>query len=139
VRSIAAASESYGLRNILRKTPSTSRFSDLTRLRRKINRARAELNEKSRSCPGEAEMLSGPKGSEDEPYPQCSVCGHRADLVELPGMTEKYCLECSADVATTILLKTEINAAWLSGLHYEGLAAELAQLGKRMLERAQSA
>ena len=84
-------------------------------------------------------MSSGPKGSEGEPAPQCSVCGHRNDLVELPGMNEKYCLECSADVATSILLKTEINAAWLSGQHYENLAAELAQLGRQMLERAQSA
>jgi hypothetical protein len=59
--------------------------------------------------------------------------------VELPGISEKYCLECSADVATSILLKTEINAAWLSGQRYENLAAELAQLGRQMLERAQSA
>ena len=84
-------------------------------------------------------MLPGPKGSEDVPAPQCSVCGHRADLVELPGMTAKYCEECSADVATTILLKTEINAAWLSGRHYEDLANELARLGRRILERAQAA
>ena len=84
-------------------------------------------------------MLCGPKGSEDGPASQCSVCGHRDDLVELPGMKEKYCSECSADVATSILLKTEINAAWLSGQRYENLAAELAQLGRQMLERAQSA
>jgi hypothetical protein len=85
------------------------------------------------------EMSCGPKGSEGEPAPQCGVCGHHTDLVELPGIREKYCSECSADVATSILLKTEINAAWLSGQHYENLAAELAQLGQRMLERAQSA
>lgn len=84
-------------------------------------------------------MSCGPKGSEGEPAPQCSVCGHRSELVELPGMNEKYCSECSADVATSILLKTEINAAWLSGRHYEELAAELAQVGRQMLERAQSA
>jgi hypothetical protein len=84
-------------------------------------------------------MSCGPKGSEADPAAQCSVCGHRTDLVELPGMNEKYCLECSADVATSILLKTEINASWLSGQRYENLAAELAQLGKRLLERAQSA
>ena len=84
-------------------------------------------------------MSYGPKGSEEEPAPQCTICGHRNDLVELPGMNEKYCSECSADVATTILLKTEINAAWLSGQRYENLATELAQLGRRILERAQSA
>jgi hypothetical protein len=83
-------------------------------------------------------MSCGPKGSEADPAPQCSICGHRSDLVELPGMTEKYCSECSADVATSILLKTEINAAWLAGQHYENLAAELAQLGQRLLARAQS-
>jgi hypothetical protein len=84
-------------------------------------------------------MSCGLKGSEVEPAPRCSVCGHRTELLELPGMTERYCLECSADVATSILLKTEINAAWFSGEHYENLAAELAQLGKRLLKRAQSA
>jgi len=83
-------------------------------------------------------MLRGPKGSENEPAPQCSICGHQADLVELPGTDAKYCEECSADVATSILLKTEINAAWLSGQRYENLATELAQLGQRILERAQS-
>jgi hypothetical protein len=60
-------------------------------------------------------------------------------LVELPGMRGKYCSECSADVATSILLKTEINAAWLSGERYQNLAAELAELSTRLLERAQSA
>ena len=84
-------------------------------------------------------MSSGPKGSEADPAAQCSVCGHRTELVELPGMSEKYCSECSADVATSILLKTEINAAWLSGQHHEDLAAELAKLGRRLVERAQSA
>lgn len=83
-------------------------------------------------------MLRGPKGTEVG-VSQCSMCGHHADLVELPGMSEKYCSECSADVATSILLKTEINAAWLSGQRYESLAAELAQLSQRLVERAQSA
>ena len=84
-------------------------------------------------------MLSGPKGSEEAPALQCTVCGRESMLVELPGRSEKYCLECSADVATTILLKTEINAAWLAGQRYESLAAELAQLSQRLVARAQSA
>jgi hypothetical protein len=89
-------------------------------------------------------MLRGPKENEpnqnEQPTPsQCSVCGHHADLVELPGIKEKYCSECSADVATSILLKTEINAAWLSGQRYENLATELVQLSQRLVERAQSA
>jgi hypothetical protein len=83
-------------------------------------------------------MSCGPKGSEDAPGSQCSVCGQPSDLVELPGMSGKYCSECSADVATSILLKTEINAAWLSGERYQHLAAELAALSTRLLERAQS-
>lgn len=84
-------------------------------------------------------MLRMPMENENAAAAQCSVCGHQADLVELPGISAKYCSECGADVATTILLKTEINAAWLSGRHYENLAAELAQLSQRLLERAQSA
>ena len=83
-------------------------------------------------------MSCGPKGSEDAASSQCSVCGHSADLVELPGMIGKYCSECSTDVATSILLKTEINAAWLSGQRYENLAAELAELSSRLVDRAQS-
>jgi hypothetical protein len=83
-------------------------------------------------------MSCGPKGSEEASDSHCSVCGHPADLFELPGMSGEYCSECSADVATSILLKTEINAAWLSGQRYENLAAELAQLSNRLLERAQS-
>jgi hypothetical protein len=83
-------------------------------------------------------MSRKPNQTENAAASQCSVCGHQADLVELPGISAKYCSECSADVATSILLKTEINAAWLSGQHYEPLAAELAQLSQRLLERAQS-
>jgi hypothetical protein len=84
-------------------------------------------------------MLRAPKENENAALSQCSVCGHHSDLVELPGINAKYCSECSADVATSILLKTEINAAWLSGQRYDSLAAELAQLSRRLLERAQSA
>jgi hypothetical protein len=83
-------------------------------------------------------MSRKPKETENVAASQCSVCGHQADLIDLPGLPAKYCSECSADVATTILLKTEINTAWLSGQHYEPLAAELAQLSQRLLERAQS-
>jgi hypothetical protein len=84
-------------------------------------------------------MSFGPKGSEDTSLSQCSVCGRWTELVQLPGRTEQYCLECSADIATSILLKTEIDAAILSGQESEGLVAEFAQLSKRLLERAQSA
>jgi hypothetical protein len=84
-------------------------------------------------------MLCGPKGSERDLVGQCSVCGRRAKCVELPGRSEKYCLECSADVATSILLTTEIDAATLAGQDVEGLVAEFAELSWRMLERSQSA
>ena len=84
-------------------------------------------------------MSFGPKGSEDASISQGSVCGQRTQLVQLPGRTEKYCLECSADIATSILLKTEIDAATISGEETKGLVAEFAQLSKRLLERAQAA
>lgn len=71
------------------------------------------------------------------PSRQCSVCGHEAELFELPGRSEKYCLTCSADVATFILLTTEIDAATMGGQDAEPLIAEFAQLSSRLLARAQ--
>jgi hypothetical protein len=61
-------------------------------------------------------MLSGPEGCEEPFSLQCCVCGHRAELFDLPGKTGKYCLECSAN-----------------------LIAEFSHLSTRLLERAQSA
>jgi hypothetical protein len=88
---------------------------------------------------GGMSMLCGPKGSEEPPILQCSVCGRRTELFELPGKSERYCLECSADVAAAILLTTEIDAATMAGQHTESLVMEFAQLSHRLLERAQSA
>lgn len=84
-------------------------------------------------------MLSGPKGCEEPSTLQCCVCGHRTELFDLPEKTGKYCLECSADVATSILLTTEIDAATLAGQDACDLVAEFSQLSTRLLERAQSA
>ena len=84
-------------------------------------------------------MSCGPKGSEEPSLPACSVCGRRKELFELPGRIEKYCLECSADLATSILLATEIDVAKDSGQNTEDLVVEFAELSSRMLERAQSA
>jgi len=85
-------------------------------------------------------MLFGPKGSYAALSAlQCSACGRQTELLELPGHKEKYCLECSADVATSILLATEIDAATISGEDTTTLVAEFLQLGRRMLARAQSA
>jgi len=84
-------------------------------------------------------MSSGPKGCEELSSLQCCVCGHRAELFDLPGRTGKYCLECSADVTTSILLITEIDAATLAGQDAGNLVAEFSQLSTRLLERAQSA
>jgi hypothetical protein len=84
-------------------------------------------------------MLCGPKGSEEPSILPFSVCGRRTELFELPEKNEKYCLECSADVATSILLTTEIDAATVAGRETQALVAELAQLSHRLLERAQSA
>jgi len=83
-------------------------------------------------------MLCGPKGSEGAPISQCNICGRHSELFELPGGSEKYCLECSADVATSILLRTEIDAATMAGQETESLVAEFAHLSHRLLERAQS-
>jgi len=52
-------------------------------------------------------------------------------LFELPGRSEKYCLECSADEATSILPATEIDAATLAGREADGLVKEFAQLSDR--------
>jgi hypothetical protein len=88
---------------------------------------------------GGASMLSGPKGSEEQSLLRCSVCGRRTELFELPGKSDKYCWECSADVATSILLTTEIDAATMAGRETETLVAEFSQLSCRLLERAQLA
>jgi hypothetical protein len=69
----------------------------------------------------------------------CSVCGRIAELFELPGRTDKCCLACSADLATTILLTTEIDAATLAGRNTNALVSEFAEISSRVLHRAQSA
>jgi hypothetical protein len=84
-------------------------------------------------------MVTGPKGSEQDLSGQCSVCGHCGEIFDLPGRFEKYCLGCSADVATTILLTTEIDAATLAGRSVSELVAEMTCIHVRMLCRAQSA
>ena len=84
-------------------------------------------------------MLCGPKGSETSSISKCAICGRETDLFGLPGTSEKYCLECSADIATSILLTTEIDAATLAGQSTKDLTAEFEQLGQRLLERTQSA
>jgi hypothetical protein len=84
-------------------------------------------------------MLCGPKGSEQNSNSTCSVCGRATEMEELPGRSEKYCLECSADMATSLLLITEIDAATLAGQEAGGLVAEFERLSRRMLERSQSA
>jgi hypothetical protein len=84
-------------------------------------------------------MQSGPKGTEQDVVGQCSVCGLAAKLCELPGKTEKFCLECSADVATAILLATEIGAATMAGQSADAIVSELAEVSRRILDRSQSA
>ena len=84
-------------------------------------------------------MSTGPKGTEQDSIAQCSVCGRNEALFELPGRTEKCCLECSADLATAILLSTEIDAATLAGRSTNALVYEFSEISSRMLERSQSA
>jgi len=69
----------------------------------------------------------------------CSMCGHISELFELPGRVEKYCLECSADVATAAVLSAEIDAATMNGRDANALVSEFAEISSRMLVRAQSA
>jgi hypothetical protein len=84
-------------------------------------------------------MISGPKGSEEDCGEQCSVCGRIEELLDLPGRSDKYCLRCSADLATSMLLKTEIDAATSAGRSIEALEAEFRQVSCRILGRSQSA
>jgi hypothetical protein len=84
-------------------------------------------------------MSCGPKGSEEPSNLSCCVCGRPKELFELPCRAEKYCLECSADVATSILLAAEIDVAKIAGRDAADLLVEFAELSSRMLERAQSA
>jgi hypothetical protein len=83
-------------------------------------------------------MVTGPKGTEFDLSGRCSVCGHYGEIFDLPGRFEKYCLECSADVAAVILLTTEIDAATLAGGSTQQLVAEFESINSRMLGRAQS-
>jgi hypothetical protein len=84
-------------------------------------------------------MLIGPKGTEQASITRCSVCGRIEELFELPGRTERCCLKCSADLATAILLTTEIDAATLAGRSTNALVSEFGEISSRMLERSQSA
>jgi hypothetical protein len=88
---------------------------------------------------GKTVMLIGPKGTERALIARCSVCGRIEELFELPGRTEKCCLECSADLATAILLATEIDAATLAGRSAKALVSEFGEVSSRLLERSQSA
>jgi hypothetical protein len=70
---------------------------------------------------------------------QCGVCGRVRDLFELPGRPEKFCLECSADLATVIQLNSEINAATREGMSVGALESEFSEISRRILARSQSA
>jgi hypothetical protein len=70
---------------------------------------------------------------------QCGLCGRVRDLFELPGRPEKFCWECSADLATVIQLSTEIGAATRAGTSADTLELEVSEMSRRILERSQSA
>jgi hypothetical protein len=78
------------------------------------------------------------ESTDQEPIGQCSVCGRVSEIFELPGRSEQFCLACSADLAATILLTAEIDAATLSGQNTSALVSEFAQISSRVLSRAQS-
>jgi hypothetical protein len=68
----------------------------------------------------------------------CGLCGRDEELFELPRAAGRYCLSCSADLATALLLTEEIDAGRMSGRYVEDLAAELSELSAGMLARSQS-
>jgi hypothetical protein len=82
-------------------------------------------------------MLKGMRAKEDL-LGHCSVCGRVEELFELPGRAEKCCLPCSADLATALLLTTEIDAATLAGNSPAALVSEFSEISTRLLERSQS-
>jgi hypothetical protein len=84
-------------------------------------------------------MLCGPQGTEEELISQCSICGRKQALYDLPGTTEKFCWGCSADFATIILLTDAIDSATLAGVSIGDLQSELCDISRRMLGRSQSA
>ena len=84
-------------------------------------------------------MPMQPKGCEEDLSSRCSMCGRTEELFELPGRSELYCLGCSAEVATAVLLSAEIDAATLAGQDSSVLISELEQLSARLLSRSQSA
>jgi hypothetical protein len=84
-------------------------------------------------------MLMEPDCCKSDLSSRCSVCGRAEKLFELPGRSERYCLGCSADLATATLLTAEIDAATLAGQNVSLLVSEFEQLGARILARSQSA
>ena len=83
-------------------------------------------------------MLKGLSAKQDL-IGHCSLCGRVEDLFELPGRSDKCCLECSADLATAMLLTTEIDAATLAGQNTNALVSEFSEISTRLLQRSQSA
>jgi len=77
--------------------------------------------------------------SEQDLIGQCSVCGCVAELLELPGRADKFCLSCSADLTTVLLLGTEIDAATVAERSTDALVSEFNEISTRMLGRTQSA
>ena len=67
------------------------------------------------------------------------LCGRVSGLFELPGMPDRFCLECSADFATVIQLNTEIGAETRAGRSTGTLESELSETSRRILERTQPA
>ena len=84
-------------------------------------------------------MLFNLEKTDQDLFGQRSVCGRVMELFALPGRIDKLCLECSADLATAILLSSEIDAATLAGRNTNALVSEFAEISGRMLDRAQSA
>jgi hypothetical protein len=52
---------------------------------------------------------------------RCGVCGRVTDLFELPGRIEKFCLECSADLAACFTWRNRARSNSLTGCEFDGI------------------
>jgi hypothetical protein len=83
-------------------------------------------------------LLSKEPTADNRPVGECIICGVRTELYGLPRVEGDYCLECSADIGTSLLLRTEIDAATMAGQRTDLLMAEFTSLTDQLVKRAQN-
>lgn len=65
---------------------------------------------------------------------KCDICGRAAELSELPGLKDRCCGTCGADLATMVLLYTESKAAEREGRESTELESELRAVINKLLK-----